>query len=58
MEGITDTKKESFIELQQKVDSIIVPAKVTEFHTKIDSIFSSFTADQWKNWVVLLTVLS
>jgi len=39
MEGIKDTKKESFIEL----NNIIVPAKVGRIPYKIDSNFSLFT---------------
>jgi len=51
-------KKGSFTELQQKVDNIVVPAKVGKIPFKIDSNFSSFTADQWKNWVVIYTLIA
>ena len=49
-------KKDNFTELQQKVDNIVVPAKVGRIPFKIDSNFSSFTADQWKNWVVIYSL--
>ena len=41
----------NFEVIQQHVDSATVPAGIGRIPSKILSGFSSFTADQWKNWV-------
>lgn len=43
--------------LQKPVDSIYVPSSVGCISSKIASSFSSFTADQLKNWTFSLMVL-
>lgn len=43
--------------LQERMDSFIVPSDIGRIPYKIRSGFSSFTADQWKNWVVYYSVI-
>ena len=38
--------------LQQRIDRAFVPPTIGHIPYKIQSGFSSFTADQWKNWVI------
>ena len=40
--------------LQDRINSFVVPSDIGRIPHKICSGFSSFTADQWKNWVVAL----
>ena len=47
---------EHFQEIQEKVDRTDVPTKVGRIPYKISSNFSSFTADQWKNWICLYSL--
>lgn len=54
--GIVSQK--NFELIQQSVDSAIVPAGIGRIPSKILSGFSSFTAEQWKNWVTLFSLLS
>ena len=42
--------------LQEKVDSIIPPSKIGRIPRKVESGFASFTADEWKNWIVLYSI--
>lgn len=42
-----------FSDLQSKVDSITPPPKIGRIPRKIGPGFSSFTADEWKNWILL-----
>ena len=44
--------------IQERVDSFIVPSDIGQIPHKIRSGFSSFTADQWKNWVVYFSVIA
>jgi len=46
--------KVHFQSLQNIVDSIAVPADVGRIPRKIETGFSGFTADQFKNWVTIL----
>ena len=39
--------------IQEKVDNMIPPPKVGRVPRKIQSGFAAFTADEWKNWIVL-----
>ena len=39
--------------IQETVDEFITPADIGRIPYKISSGFSSFTADQWKNWVLI-----
>ena len=42
--------------LQEKVDKCIVPSSLGRIPYKIASSFSSFTADQWKIWTMVLSL--
>lgn len=42
-----------FDEIQKSVDSFSVPNDVGRIPYKISSGFSSFTADQWRSWIVI-----
>lgn len=44
--------------IQDRVDSFIVPSGVGRIPLKIQSGFSQFTADQWKNWVVHFSTIA
>ena len=44
--------------IQQRVDSIVTPCDIGRIPNKIRSGFSSFTADQWKNWVIYFSLLA
>ena len=50
--------KQQMEHIQTEVDDICVPAEIGRIPHKISSNFSSFTADQWKNWVYIYSVLS
>ena len=43
--------------IQCRVDNTIVPSDIGRIPCKIRSGFSSFTADQWKNWTVYYSLL-
>ena len=49
----------NFESIQATVNRFIIPADIGRILHKITSQFSSFTADQWKNWTLIysLTVL-
>lgn len=53
-EGIITEKDLS--SLQQTVDNIHVPSDVGRIPRKIETKFSGFTADQFKNWVTLFSI--
>ena len=42
--------------IQEKVDFIIVPSKIGRIPRKIGSNFAALTADEWKNWTLVLSV--
>ena len=42
-----------FSQLQEKVDSVNPPPGVGRIPRKIECGFASFTADEWKNWILL-----
>ena len=46
-----------FNTIQSTVDKFITPADVGRIPHKISSQFSSFTADQWKNWTLIYSVI-
>ena len=54
--GIISEK--DFEQIQQRVDTTIVPAGIGRIPLKFLSGFSSFTAEQWKNWVTLFSLIS
>ena len=41
--------------IQKKVDSFTCPSTVGRIPSKISSSFSSFTAEQWKNWTIFFS---
>ena len=43
----------NFTKLQEKVDSIVPPPKVGRIPRKIESGLASFTADEWKNFILI-----
>ena len=47
-----------FVVIQERVDNLIVPPDVGRIPHKILSGFSSFTADQWKNWVMYYSLIA
>ena len=47
-----------FSKIQNKVDRIKVPAGIGRILIKIQSGFATFTADQFKNWVLYYSILS
>ena len=49
---------DSFELLQKRVDQCLVPSGIGRIPLKIQSSFSSFTADQWKNWVNYFLLIS
>lgn len=48
----------SFTLIQNRVNSLVVPPDIGRIPHKIISGFSSFTADQWKNWVVYYSLVA
>ena len=51
-------KETDFVTIQQRVDKVIVPPDIGHIPHKISSGFSSFTADQWKNWVIYYSIIA
>ena len=51
-------KQAEFQILQAKVDSLIPPTKIGRIPQKIGSGFSSFTADEWKHWILIYSQYS
>ena len=51
-------KDSQFDMLQARVDSFQTPSDVGRIPSKISSGFSSFTAEQWKNWTLLYSLYS
>ena len=47
-----------FILLQDKVDLIIPPSMILRIPRKVESGFASFTADEWKNWILIYSVFA
>lgn len=45
-----------FVEIQAFVDSFIVPSDVGRIPRKIESGFSGFKADQFKNWITIYSI--
>lgn len=50
--------KEDMKVIQSRADSIRVPSDVGRVPRKIASSFSGFTAEQWKNWVVIYSMFA
>lgn len=49
--------KANFVDIQDEVNEIKVPCNVGRIPYKIASNFSSFTADQWKNWILIYSAV-
>ena len=49
-------KKSHFQCIQEIVDAMKVPSDVGRIPRKISSGFSGFTADQFKNWVLIYSI--
>ena len=49
---------ESFELIQNRIDSCRVPSDLGRIPHKISSGFSSFTADQFKNWVIYFSLIA
>ena len=48
----------AFDKIQNTVDQIQVPSTVGRIPAKIASGFADFTADQWKNWILLYSLVA
>ena len=44
--------------IQKKVDSFVTPTDIGRVPFKISSGFSSFTAEQWKNWIIYFSLFA
>ena len=50
--------KDCLLSIQKTVDSITVPDGIGRIPLKIQSGFSRLTAEQWKNWTVLYSIVA
>lgn len=50
--------KSDLLTIQSRVDSIKVPSNTGRIPRKISSGYSSFTADQWKNWTLIYSTVA
>lgn len=48
----------NFDSIQATVNKVITPADIGRIPHKIASQFSSFTADQWKNWTLIYSIIA
>jgi len=48
--------EQDFESLQEKVNRMEVPVSIGRIPLKIESQFSSFTADQWRNWTCVYSL--
>ena len=44
--------------IQSRVDCMVPPPKIGHIPRKIGSGFASFTADEWKNWILVYSVFA
>ena len=56
--GKGSLSKAQFEILQKRVDSTMVPSGVGRIPCKIQTGFSLFTADQWKNFVIYFSLIA
>ena len=49
--------KSQFANIQDIVDSFVTPPDIGRIPSKIMSGFSGFTAEQWRNWILIFAVL-
>ena len=52
--GILD--KTHYLSIQEKVDSFVTPPGIGRIPAKIATGFSSFTAEQWRNWTLIYSL--
>lgn len=50
--------KSHFISIQNTVDSFVTPTDIGRIPLKIASGFANFTAEQWRNWVLIYSLCS
>ena len=55
-QSLESLKKSHFQRIQEIVDAMKVPSDVGRIPRKISSGFSGFTADQFKNWVLIYSI--
>jgi hypothetical protein len=48
---------DNFTNIQERINSFLVPADVGRIPHKISTGFASFTADQWKNWTLYFSMI-
>ena len=51
-------KERDFEMLQDKVDSMNVPPNIGRIPRKVKSGFASFTADEWKHWILIYSLFA
>ena len=51
-------KSDHFMVIQEKVNQIIPPSKIGRIPRKIEFKFASFTADEWKNWILIYSIFA
>ena len=51
-------EKSHFLAIQEKVDAFVTPTGIGRIPSKISSGFSSFTAEQWRNWTLIYSLCS
>ena len=48
--------KSHFLSIQEFIDAMVVPSDIGRIPSKIASNFSGFTADQFKNWIMIYSI--
>ena len=46
-----------FTSIQEVVDQFVIPAGIGQIPRKIDNGFSNFKAEQWKNWILIYSLV-
>lgn len=46
-----------FTKIQEAVDQFVIPAGVGRIPRKVDNGFSNFKAEQWKNWIMIYSLV-
>lgn len=49
--------EEAFCTIQSWVDKFVIPSDIGRIPSKIQSEFNGFTADQWKHWILLYSLV-
>ena len=50
--------KKALEHIQQIVDEMVVPTSLGQIPRKINTLFSNFTSDQWKNWTLYFSPIA